>query len=84
MSTGQPAHDSPHPCPCCGHRTIDEPDSFDICSECWWEDDGQGEQDADVVCGGPNGSDSLITARERYMHEGGRLPGDCCASPARE
>lgn len=29
-----------HPCKCCGYRTIDEPNDYDICSWCGWEDDG--------------------------------------------
>jgi Cysteine-rich CPCC len=27
------------PCPCCGHLTLDEPGSYDICPVCCWEDD---------------------------------------------
>jgi hypothetical protein len=28
-------------CPCCGHRTLDEPPgSYHICQVCFWEDDG--------------------------------------------
>ncbi len=27
-------------CPVCGYLTLDERDSFDICSICFWEDDG--------------------------------------------
>lgn len=28
-----------HPCPCCGSPTIETPGWYDICPECWWEDD---------------------------------------------
>lgn len=28
------------PCPCCGQLTLDEPDAYEICSKCNWEDDG--------------------------------------------
>lgn len=26
-------------CRCCGHLTLDEPDSWEICPVCFWEDD---------------------------------------------
>jgi hypothetical protein len=44
--------------------------SYDICRICWWEDDGQDDNDADDVRGGPNGVFSLSEARanfERYL-----------------
>src|SRR3569833_2977032 len=28
-------------CPCCGVRTLIERGGYDICSVCFWEDDGQ-------------------------------------------
>ncbi|MFJ1599968.1 CPCC family cysteine-rich protein [Streptomyces sp. NPDC088261] len=32
---------NPYPCPCCGHRVLDEmPGSHEICPICFWEDDG--------------------------------------------
>ena len=27
-------------CPCCGYYTFDEPNSFEICDVCFWQDDG--------------------------------------------
>ena len=53
-------------CPCCGYPTLRELDSFEICFLCWWEDDGQGDGDADRVKGGPNGDYSLTEARKNF------------------
>jgi Cysteine-rich CPCC len=53
-------------CPCCGCQTLDDRRRFDICSVCFWEDDGQDDIDADVIYGGPNGSLSLTQARQNY------------------
>ena len=33
---------------------------------CLWEDDGQGDSDADEILGGPNGELSLTAARTNY------------------
>jgi hypothetical protein len=53
-------------CPCCGYRTLDERAAYDICILCWWEDDGQGDGDADAVRGGPNRGLSLSAARDNF------------------
>jgi hypothetical protein len=55
-----------HDCPCCGYRTLDERGAYEICILCWWEDDGQGDDDADEVRGGPNGDLSLTAARANF------------------
>ncbi|MFC3990026.1 CPCC family cysteine-rich protein [Actinoplanes siamensis] len=47
--------DAPYTCPCCGHATLSERGSYEICDECGWEDDGQDNHDSAVVRGGPNG-----------------------------
>jgi hypothetical protein len=52
-------------CPSCGYPTIDGRGDFDICSVCDWEDDGQDDDDADDVRGGPNSDLSLIDSRLR-------------------
>ena len=65
-----PAEGGPYNCPCCGYRTLDERGGSDICPVCFWEDDGQDDQDAEVVRGGPNGSLSLAQARENYRRFG--------------
>jgi hypothetical protein len=61
----------PYSCPCCGHVTLAERGGYEICRECWWEDDGQDDHDADVVRGGPNGRLSLADARAAYVGKGG-------------
>src|SRR2546421_7580257 len=57
-------------CPCCGYHTLDKRGGYDICPVCFWEDDGQDDQNADVVRGGPNGSLSLTAARINFNHNG--------------
>ena len=57
-------------CPCCGYPTLPERANYEICELCNWEDDGQDDEDADEVMGGPNSDYSLTEAREnfrRYM-----------------
>jgi hypothetical protein len=57
-------------CPCCGFPTLSEAAAYEICELCNWEDDGQGDTDADAVRGGPNGLYSLAEARlnfRRYL-----------------
>lgn len=53
-------------CPCCGHRTLSERGGDKICPVCFWQDDGQDDQDADTVRGGPNKRLSLTQARSNY------------------
>ncbi|MFD7947021.1 CPCC family cysteine-rich protein [Streptomyces sp. NPDC059744] len=60
------AEDGPYSCPCCGFVTLDERGSYEICPVCFWEDDGQDDQDADRVRGGPNGRLSLTEARRNF------------------
>ena len=57
-------------CPCCGYLTLESEGCFEICPVCFWEDDGQGNNDADVVRGGPNGCLSLTEARANYERYG--------------
>ena len=54
-------------CPCCHCRTLQERGAYVICPVCFWEDDGQDDDDADTVRGGPNSSLSLTIARENYI-----------------
>ena len=37
-----------------------------MCPICWWEDDGQDDSNADVVCGGPNGELSLTDGGRHF------------------
>jgi hypothetical protein len=53
-------------CPCCGYPTLGSLGEFEVCSLCCWEDDGQDDEDADIVRGGPNHSFSLVEARENF------------------
>jgi hypothetical protein len=53
-------------CPCCGYRTLSERAVFEICAVCFWEDDGQSDDDADEILGGPNGRLSLNEARANF------------------
>jgi hypothetical protein len=58
------------PCPCCGLRTLDFRGDYEICPVCWWEDDGQDNEAASRVQGGPNGDLSLTGARVNFLREG--------------
>ena len=55
-------------CPCCGFPTLGESAAYEICCLCHWEDDGHGELEANEVWGGPNGSYSLLQARENFKN----------------
>ena len=57
-------------CPCCKHLTLTSQGSFECCPVCYWEDDGQDEDTADEVWGGPNGSLSLRQAQENFKQCG--------------
>lgn len=57
-------------CPCCGRRSISERFSYEICRICWWEDDGQDNQNADRTQGGPNYGISLTQARINFIKHG--------------
>ncbi len=58
------------PCPCCGYRTLVERGTWDTCAVCWWEDDGQDDEHADHVWGGPNGDVSLTEGRINFLKHG--------------
>ncbi|MBB6365897.1 hypothetical protein FHR56_001010 [Xanthomonas sacchari] len=53
--------------PCCGYKALSERAAFEICAVCFWEDDGQDDNDADEVLGGLNGNLSLTQARANYQ-----------------
>lgn len=63
---GERRDEQSYRCPCCHYRTLYERGGFEICPVCYWEDDGQDDEDADTARGGPNGSLSLAQARENY------------------
>ncbi|MFY3745243.1 CPCC family cysteine-rich protein [Anaeromyxobacter sp. Red801] len=57
------------PCPCCGYATLSSRGSDEICPICFWEDDGQDDDDADDERGGPNRV-SLTAARLNFLRIG--------------
>ena len=56
----------PYRCPCCKYATLSDRWENEICPVCFWQDDGQDDDDADVVLGGPNYEVSLSQARENF------------------
>lgn len=54
-------------CPCCGYKTLDEepPETYSICSICFWEDDGAQYSDPNYK-GGAN-IPSLRQAQKNYL-----------------
>ncbi|WP_218011201.1 CPCC family cysteine-rich protein [Herbidospora mongoliensis] len=69
-SVDRPAGEGPHACPCCGYLTLGQRAMYEICSVCFWEDDGQDDHDADVIRHGPNGALSLTQARSNFADFG--------------
>ncbi len=67
---GCAAPDTYYHCPCCYYPTLSSRGSFDTCAVCYWEDDGQDDQDADRIRGGPNGHLSLSEARSNFRSLG--------------
>jgi hypothetical protein len=58
-----------HPCPCCGHLTLDEPPgSYSICAVCFWEDDDV-QLRWPTMEGGAN-RPSLVDAQAAYAEHG--------------
>jgi len=53
-------------CPCCGYPTLGERNAYEICELCNWEDDGQDDDDVDIIKGGPNSDYSLKEARQNF------------------
>lgn len=56
-------------CPCCGFPTLEELNGYEICELCSWEDDGQGDLNANEVLGGPNADYSLTEARKNFKEK---------------
>jgi len=61
-------------CPCCGYKTLEAPEALALCPVCWWEDDGQEDDDASNVRMTVNGTLSLDEARAHYAHCGAAHP----------
>ncbi len=61
-------------CPCCGYKTLEAPGALQLCAVCWWEDDGQEDNDASEVRLTVNGQLSLTEARDYYSKIGAAHP----------
>jgi hypothetical protein len=61
-------------CPCCGYKTLDAPGALQLCPVCWWEDDGQEDNDASEVRLTVNGQLSLNEARAHFAQFGASHP----------
>jgi hypothetical protein len=61
-------------CPCCGYRTLAAPAAMELCPVCWWEDDGQEDEDASEVRLTVNGPLSLTDARMHFTECGASHP----------
>lgn len=61
-------------CPCCGYKTLETAGALALCPVCWWEDDGQEDEDAAEVRLTVNGLLSLDEAREHFAHCGASHP----------
>lgn len=67
-------------CPCCFMPTLEKRAVYDICPICFWEDDGQDSDDADIARGGPNADYSLTEARNNFsQHHTMLRPADSSA-----
>jgi hypothetical protein len=60
-----------NPCQCCGEPTISEPDGYEICDVCGWEDDYVQNRDPDYA-GGANQM-SLKEARAYWQSTQNRV-----------
>ena len=61
-------------CPCCGFKTLETAGALALCPVCWWEDDGQEDEDASEVRLTVNGQLSLDEARDHFSHCGASHP----------
>jgi Cysteine-rich CPCC len=57
-------------CPCCHYKTLEERGGYDICPVCFWEDDGQDNEDANTHRIFSPNHVSLTVARENYHRFG--------------
>jgi hypothetical protein len=61
-------------CQCCGYRTLETAGALALCPVCWWEDDGQEDEDAAEVRLTVNGQLSLNEARGYFATCGAAHP----------
>ena len=57
-----------YPCPCCGHLTLLEPGSYELCAVCYWEDDPNQLRWPNTAQGA--NAVSLIEAQRAYAEPG--------------
>jgi hypothetical protein len=69
-ASAAPPQRLPLRCPCCRCKTLSKRAIYAICPVCYWEDDGQDDDDADVVYGGPNYELSLTQGQANYREFG--------------
>lgn len=60
------------PCPCCGFRTLDQADAYELCAVCFWEDDPHQSRHPHSV-DGANGV-SLVEGQRSYLRIGAMAP----------
>src|SRR3712207_8061939 len=67
------------PCPCCGYRTLREPEygSYDICPVCFWEDDSVQFSDPDYRGGANHESLDRKSTRLNSSHANISFAGFC-------
>jgi len=53
-----------------GYPTLDGRANYEICYLCWWEDDGQDDDSATLIFGGPTHDYSLRDARANFARSG--------------
>jgi hypothetical protein len=68
------AVDTRYRCPCCGYKTLETAGAMALCPICWWEDDGQEDEDAGEIRLTVNGHLSLNEAREHFSRCGAAHP----------
>lgn len=56
-------------CPVCGYLTLQERGMFEVCPVCFWEDEGEVDNENEVS-GGANGDLSLATAKNNFIRWG--------------
>jgi hypothetical protein len=60
-----------HSCLCCGKRTLQTHQEWEVCTVCGWEDDPVYYKNPEI-CAGANGM-SLSAARDQYDRTGKRV-----------
>lgn len=61
-----------YPCPCCTEITLKSRGDYDICRNCFWEDDGTDEHDVNVDSRFNPNHMSLAEGRSNYKNLGQR------------